>query len=345
MAIKTWETVFPASTDSTTEMPDLTGSVDNTGVSQIHSIRDAVISLETLVGDDTAASGTLRNSLGSLYGGVGYVTVSGEPPAPSPSTGTLYTADVGGVFELHYQDSDGSSTQLTSSGALDLSSVIDTSVSGTTGVWDGSTYLTGFYDALDDYLIDPRWTVVSGAVGSTIEETTALRIGFGGGGGANIPNVDATLQPSNYCSVEWYFDHVVVNADSYVALGLLEVDDSGVDQGVYTYKAYTSGQHQLWIRTFGNGSQQDNYSYNIGQAYGWCKLITVYGAGWYLAYSLNAKDDYPGAQDWKLMHTTIADLQTSAGRLVTPNTLRFYAFGWTGNAVTIDYNYLKLTYG
>lgn len=66
MAIIDWTSNFPSSLDSTSNMQNLTNNVDDTRVSQIHAIRDAIIQIETEIGTNSPASGTIQNRLNIL---------------------------------------------------------------------------------------------------------------------------------------------------------------------------------------------------------------------------------------------------------------------------------------
>lgn len=64
MAIKDWTTVYPGDLDTNTNQPTLVNDQDETRVSQIHAIRDAVQELQALVGSDNLEPGSLRASGG-----------------------------------------------------------------------------------------------------------------------------------------------------------------------------------------------------------------------------------------------------------------------------------------
>lgn len=58
--VKEWSTGYPASIDSTAQMPSLSNARDRARVSQWHAMRDAIIQLERLVGSDALEGGSLR---------------------------------------------------------------------------------------------------------------------------------------------------------------------------------------------------------------------------------------------------------------------------------------------
>jgi len=58
--IKQWTTVFPGDLDTLSNMPDVANTSDLTVAEQINSLRDAVHSLETLVGSYNLELGSLR---------------------------------------------------------------------------------------------------------------------------------------------------------------------------------------------------------------------------------------------------------------------------------------------
>lgn len=73
MAIKDWITNYPTSLDTNTpgNMEDLVDGADLSRVSQIHSIRDALIAIETEIGTTVPAVGSLRKRVADLEGLVG----------------------------------------------------------------------------------------------------------------------------------------------------------------------------------------------------------------------------------------------------------------------------------
>jgi hypothetical protein len=70
MAIKDWITNYPTSldTDAPGNMEDLVDGADLSRVSQIHSIRDALIAIETEIGTTVPAVGSLRKRVADLEG-------------------------------------------------------------------------------------------------------------------------------------------------------------------------------------------------------------------------------------------------------------------------------------
>lgn len=67
--IKDWTTVYPTNIDSYAQMPTLVNIADKTRVSQVLSMRDAVIHIEQIVGSDLIESGSIRFRVGALEDG------------------------------------------------------------------------------------------------------------------------------------------------------------------------------------------------------------------------------------------------------------------------------------
>lgn len=73
MAVKEWTSIFPTGIDSDTQMPTLINGTDASSVTQIHSVRDAIIELETIIGSDNEESGSVRQEITTLQDGYNFV--------------------------------------------------------------------------------------------------------------------------------------------------------------------------------------------------------------------------------------------------------------------------------
>jgi hypothetical protein len=98
MAIKEWTTHYPTSQDVVaTDQPTLVDGVDDTRVSQIHTMRNKLDSVAQLVGDDSMLpAGCLREIQNALVARVHYFPVWGfwppnHFPTPVPGDGYLRT--------------------------------------------------------------------------------------------------------------------------------------------------------------------------------------------------------------------------------------------------------------
>jgi len=69
--VKTWKSNFPTSLDTTTEMPNLVNKQDVSHISQILSIRDAIFSVQSVLGSDLEELGSVRKRVTVLESLVG----------------------------------------------------------------------------------------------------------------------------------------------------------------------------------------------------------------------------------------------------------------------------------
>ena len=90
MAIKDWTTQYPTDLDTNVQQPVLYNDNDNTRVSHVESLRDAVQELEAKVGSDNLEAGSLR-ALTANVGADGYVVYSNSGTITGANT--LYWDD------------------------------------------------------------------------------------------------------------------------------------------------------------------------------------------------------------------------------------------------------------
>lgn len=114
MAIKEWTTIYPTGLDAYAQMPTLVNGADRARVSQIQSLRDAVMNIEQIIGSNSIEAGSIRFRVGELENimpssgsgvpattplVIGQIYVDTSGPDVYVSTGTSSSSDWLKIFD------------------------------------------------------------------------------------------------------------------------------------------------------------------------------------------------------------------------------------------------------
>jgi hypothetical protein len=218
MPIKEWTTQYPTNLDTTTQMPTLVNESslgaedgDFTRASHIHSLRDSVIQLETLMGTDSLESSSLRYRV--IYPTWDYLDMN-MPTGTTTTPKVLYQLDGTGDA---LTDRSGSGNTLTATG-----NVIYQPLHGKLGYQcDGAaTYLSAVTDA--SYRITGAITVEVVAYSFVPASGTKYILACGNSGVLATSNYLYSIRLiSPVTGITWYSENGVKTGDTVTFTGAL----------------------------------------------------------------------------------------------------------------------------